>query len=93
MPDVLSQHCGLVATDSGSVQQDAFLRGRHCVTSRGSTEWIKRLEQKLSVFVQADAASIEREGIARLEVVVENDGSLYGGVGAGPEIARFIGEA
>jgi UDP-GlcNAc3NAcA epimerase len=89
----LLQHCGLVATDSGGLQKEAFFHGKHCITLRDSTEWVELVDEDVNALVGTDAMSIEREGIRRLDMIAENDGSLYGGGHAGPEIARFIEEA
>ncbi|RIJ20470.1 UDP-N-acetylglucosamine 2-epimerase (non-hydrolyzing) [Henriciella barbarensis] len=89
----LLQHCGLVATDSGGVQKEAFFHGKHCITLRDSTEWVELLDEDVNVLVGTDARTIEREGIRRLDMVAENDGSLYGGGHAGPKIASLIAKA
>lgn len=37
----LLKHCGLVVTDSGGIQKEAFFMGKACVTMRDQTEWIE----------------------------------------------------
>ena len=83
----LIDRCGLVVTDSGGLQKEAFFMGRPCVTTRDTTEWVELVEAGVNVLAGADEALIVAEAQARIGTEVHNDGSLYGGGTAADRIA------
>jgi len=86
----LLTHCGLVVTDSGGVQKEAFFMGKACVTMRDQTEWVELIEVGANELVGANKNKIldaVKRNLGR-EVRVENQ--LYGGGNAAARIATCL---
>ena len=75
----LLQHCGLVVTDSGGVQKEAFFMGKACVTLRDQTEWVELLQVGANELVGSDQAKILDAIQRNLGRVVSDEEALYGG--------------
>lgn len=89
----LLQHTGLVLTDSGGVQKEAFFFGKACVTMRDQTEWVELIEVGANELVGADSAKIMEAATRHIGRAVKDEHSLYGGGVAAKRIAqqlRFI---
>lgn len=89
----LLQHCGLVVTDSGGVQKEAFFMGKACVTLRDQTEWVELIEVGANELVGADQDKITDAVRRNLGRVVRDDGALYGGGQAAGKIAVELKKA
>jgi len=86
----LLQRCGLVLTDSGGVQKEAFFFSKPCVTMRDQTEWVELVESGANVLCGADCDLIiaaVRDGINR---IVQDNENLYGGGQAASFIADCL---
>ena len=83
----LLEHAGLVLTDSGGVQKEAFFFGKACVTLRDQTEWDELVTCGANVLVGADRNLIVDSARANLGKVVQDDAQLYGG---GQAVARIV---
>ncbi|WP_336331865.1 non-hydrolyzing UDP-N-acetylglucosamine 2-epimerase [Pseudomonas putida] len=86
----LLQRCGLVLTDSGGVQKEAFFFGKACVTMRDQTEWVELVTCGANVLVGANTDCI-------IDAVRRNHGrsindlhNLYGGGQASSKIAHYL---
>lgn len=55
------QRCGLVITDSGGLQKEAFFFDRFCVTMRDQTEWTELLDIGANILVGADKEKLIRQ--------------------------------
>jgi UDP-GlcNAc3NAcA epimerase len=86
---ILESHAGLVATDSGGVQKEAFFCGVPCITLRDETEWVELVECGANVLVGADAERIASEGRVRFGRSVPRD-PLYGHGDAGSRVAEVL---
>lgn len=84
------QHCGLVVTDSGGVQKEAFFMGKACVTLRDQTEWVELLEVGANELVGADRDKIIAAVRRNLGRVVRDEGRLYGGGQAARRVAAGV---
>lgn len=88
----LLQHCGLVVTDSGGVQKEAFFMGKACVTLRDQTEWVELLDVGANVLVGADQEKIINAIQRNLGRAVCDEGALYGGGQAAGRVAASLAE-
>lgn len=88
----LLQHCGLVVTDSGGVQKEAFFMQKACVTLRDQTEWVELLEVGANELVGADQVKIIDAVQRNLGRVVSDEGMLYGGGRAAGRVAASLQE-
>jgi len=56
----LESSCGMILTDSGGVQKEAFFFGKPCITLRDTTEWIELVESGWNTLVSAETDRIVR---------------------------------
>lgn len=88
----LLQRCGLVVTDSGGVQKEAYFMGKACVTMRDQTEWIELIEVGANELVGADKDRILGAVNRNLGREVSDESQLYGGGRAAKQIAVFLAD-
>lgn len=87
----LLQRCGLVLTDSGGVQKEAFFFGKACLTMRDETEWVELVDIGANQLVGADAGKIINAASRHFGEQVEDKHQLYGGGRAAEHIAKYLG--
>ncbi|MGN7905880.1 non-hydrolyzing UDP-N-acetylglucosamine 2-epimerase [Pseudomonas sp. 22373] len=88
----LLQRAGLVLTDSGGVQKEAFFFGKPCVTMRDQTEWVELLNCGANTLVGADKEMIVTTAKARIGMTVQDNENLYGGGRAATHIAQYLAD-
>ncbi|MBV6493628.1 MAG: UDP-2,3-diacetamido-2,3-dideoxy-D-glucuronate 2-epimerase [Turneriella sp.] len=86
----LLQHCGLVLTDSGGVQKEAYFFGKPCVTMRDQTEWIELVEVGANELVGADTQKIVDAVKRKNGQTIVDEAQLYGGGHAAVEVVRHL---
>ncbi|MFG3502813.1 non-hydrolyzing UDP-N-acetylglucosamine 2-epimerase [Pseudomonas sp. NPDC047963] len=86
----LLQRTGLVLTDSGGVQKEAFFFGKACVTLRDETEWIELVEVGANELVGANPDKIISAAQRNLGLSVQDEQKLYGGGKAAERIAAIL---
>lgn len=86
----LLDHAGLVLTDSGGVQKEAFFFGKACVTMRDQTEWIELLEVGANELVGADVQKIIQSVQNNVNRAVKDVNQLYGGGKASESLVRAL---
>lgn len=86
----LLKSCGLVVTDSGGVQKEAFFMGKACVTMRDQTEWVELVTCGANQLVGADKDMILNAVKRNLGREVEDGGQLYGGGAAASKVAENL---
>lgn len=86
----LLKHSGLVVTDSGGVQKEAFFMGKACVTMREQTEWVELIEAGANELVGADQVKIFDAVKLNLGREVKDENQLYGGGTAAQRVAGLL---
>lgn len=86
----LLQHTGLVLTDSGGVQKEAFFFNNACVTMRDQTEWIELIDGGFNELVGADTEKIITAVKKNYGRKVEDENQLYGGGKAAQRIVEAL---
>ena len=86
----LLQHSGLVLTDSGGVQKEAFFFGKACVTMRDQTEWVELIEIGANKLAGADTQKIVENAKLNLGRIVEDKESIYGGGVAAEKMVNVL---
>lgn len=82
----LLNSCGLVLTDSGGLQKEAYFFKKKCITIRDQTEWTELVEGGYNELVPTDAAAIYRAAEASFCSSIEGGEELYGGGQASKKI-------
>jgi UDP-GlcNAc3NAcA epimerase len=88
----LLQRAGLVLTDSGGVQKEAFFFNKACVTVRDQTEWVELVDLGANVLVNAESEAIVGAVVKHLNRTVVDSDQLYGGGKAAARIAAHLSE-
>jgi len=89
----LLERCGLVLTDSGGVQKEAFFFGKACVTMRDQTEWVELVQAGVNELVGADRELIVSAVLHHYGRKVSDVDQLYGGGKASQRIVTAMKEA
>lgn len=86
----LLQRCGLVLTDSGGVQKEAFFFHKACVTMREQTEWVELITCGANVLVGAVKENIIGAVHRNFGRSIADPDDLYGGGHASSKIATHL---
>jgi len=86
----LLKHCGLVCTDSGGVQKEAFFFGKACITMRDQTEWVELVDVGVNQLVGADSNKLIEAVNTNLGREVEDTQEIYGGGKAADKIVDIL---
>lgn len=88
---MLEKHAGLIATDSGGVQKEAFFCGVPCVTLRTETEWTELVALGWNLLVPPESASAVEAGLRKgLASPAGRNGSPFGDGAAAARIVDIL---
>ena len=86
----LLKHCGLVITDSGGLQKEAFFFKKGCVTLRDETEWTELVEGGFNMLAGASAAQIVANYGQMVNKRLDFSVKLYGAGDASLRIVEIL---
>jgi UDP-GlcNAc3NAcA epimerase len=86
----LLKHCGLVITDSGGMQKEAFFFGKFCITLREETEWIELVNNHFNILAGPHAALIKKGYSGYMDKSFPKSEPLYGNGDASEKIIHII---
>lgn len=89
----LLQRCGLVITDSGGLQKEAFFFDRLCVTMRDQTEWTELVDIGANILVGADTAMLVRQSALSYGHSPDKSAAPYGDGEAARRIVQCLLQA
>lgn len=88
----LLQRAGLVMTDSGGVQKEAYFFGKPCVTMRDQTEWVELLDVGANELVGAEEEKVLDAARSNYGRRIQDEHQLYGGGLAARQIINALCE-
>src|SRR5690606_17426346 len=86
----LLKKAGLVMTDSGGVQKEAYFFGKPCVTMRDQTEWVELVEIGANELVGAEIEKIVVAAGRNFGREIHIDHRLYGDGNAASKIVQYL---
>jgi UDP-GlcNAc3NAcA epimerase len=88
----LLQHCGVVVTDSGGVQKEAYFSNKPCLTMLDYTPWLELVQCGVNTVVDSDSDLIYETAMRKLEEVAQQEFpvGLYGDGHAGEKIVKIL---
>lgn len=86
----LLKNCGLVLTDSGGVQKEAFFFAKACITMREQTEWVELVNAGVNMLVGSDRDAIVKNAKIMLGRELKDSAQIYGGGNAASRIAAHL---
>ncbi len=86
---MLEINAGLIATDSGGVQKEAYFHKTPCITLREETEWMELVEAGVNTLVGADTQSIQ-QALNQIESFKDQGVQMYGDGSASKRITHLI---
>ena len=89
----LLKNCGLVITDSGGLQKEAYFFNKYCITLRSETEWTELIENGYNFLVYSDITNKLIDKVDELfNRSIDNPVALYGDGNAASKIIDVIGK-
>jgi UDP-GlcNAc3NAcA epimerase len=88
----LLKHCGVVVTDSGGVQKEAYFFNKPCLTMIDYTPWLELVQYGVNTVVHSDSDLIYETAMRKLKEVARQDFpvGLYGDGHAGEKIVEIL---
>ena len=91
----LLKHCGIVITDSGGLQKEAYFFNKPCLTVIDYTPWVELVQVGVNTTVDGDSDMIYETTVRKLEEVSKRvfPTGLYGDGHAGEKIVSILAKA
>lgn len=86
----LLNNCGLVLTDSGGLQKEAYMSGKICLTLRNETEWVELIQSGVNFLTGSDTNKIILLAKTYFGQSVSTPKSFYGNGDAASQIVSTI---
>jgi UDP-GlcNAc3NAcA epimerase len=86
----LLKHCGLVITDSGGLQKEAYFFGKYCITIRQQTEWVELVKNGVNFIVGIDNKEIVEKTNEYFGLKAIYNPTMYGNGDAAKHIVDYI---
>ena len=87
---ILLKNCGLVMTDSGGLQKEAYFMNKYCITLRNETEWVELVKNKYNTLVGSNLNRINKSFLKYFSKNLDNKIEFYGGGKATYNIVKFL---
>ena len=91
----LLEHCGVVVTDSGGLQKEAYFFNKHCLTLIDYTPWLELVQYGVNTTVGVDPEIIFDTAMCKIKKLSHIDfpTGLYGDGHAGEKIVSILVKA
>lgn len=89
----LLKHCGLVITDSGGLQKEAYFFGKYCITLREETEWTELVTHHFNILAGAHTSSIRKGYSGFMDKTIPTSLPLFGEGDASEKIIHLLTNA